>query len=232
MKLQSLLERPLIAGASVSADYLAPSPGKTLSLKHTESSKIRVIARNGAPGKETVRKIDERALTDRTALIGVDLFFWDSTHADAAPSLAALDDLMARTARLGLPVILGNVPGILPSHQPSRLALNRAIEEASKKHAHCRILRIDRIFAQAMIQGGAFVDGKHHTIVELLPDGLHLSQVASKHVAGHIEEVMLRSDGIPGPFYGLKRDFSSQSSDRIFSTESPAASVSIEASWK
>src|SRR5688572_6905011 len=55
--LNKLMEAPLIAGASVSADYNSLSPGKTLALRYTAKSKILTRAQGGRHGVETVKTI-------------------------------------------------------------------------------------------------------------------------------------------------------------------------------
>lgn len=74
-----VLEKPLITGASVSADWSTSSPGKTLALRYTEKSKIKTIAFGGRPGRDVIREIKPRDVEGRSIIMAVDFLFWDST---------------------------------------------------------------------------------------------------------------------------------------------------------
>src|SRR5688572_12287197 len=90
---EKLLEKPLITGASVSADWSTSSPGKTLALRYTEKANIRTIAFGGRPGREVIKDIRPQDVKDRSIIMAVDFLFWDSTLSETGPSIKALDSL-------------------------------------------------------------------------------------------------------------------------------------------
>ena len=104
--------RPLIVGASISADWAAASPGKRLSSRF--SSDIRVIARGGQPGSKMLTQVRAKDLEDRSIVIGFDLFFWDSARGSIDDSLREFRKLVIETKRLGIPFIVGDIPELLP----------------------------------------------------------------------------------------------------------------------
>ncbi len=91
--MRQVFQRPLIVGASVSADYRAPSPGKTLALRYTNPENIRVVAQNRRHGRDLVRQLDRQSILRHSAVIGIVLFFWDSFHYAPQESLKAMSDL-------------------------------------------------------------------------------------------------------------------------------------------
>src|SRR5688572_19002480 len=88
---EEMLQRPLITGASVSADYNADSPGKRLAQRYTAKENIRVVARPGNPGLSVEPLVTKEILKDRTVIIAVDFLFWDSTLPNTGESKKALD---------------------------------------------------------------------------------------------------------------------------------------------
>ncbi|SFM16690.1 hypothetical protein [Nitrosomonas communis] len=109
-----LLQMPLITGASVSADWGTLSPGKTLALRYTEESKIRTIAFGGQPGQEVIKKIQSDDFKGRSIIIAVDFFFWDSTLPEINHSIKALERMINEASSLSLPIVLGEIPELLP----------------------------------------------------------------------------------------------------------------------
>lgn len=187
---KEILQKPLIIGASVSAGYGTPSPGKRLALRYTTDANVRTIAQNGKPGKEVLRSISAKSLEDRTAIIGLDLFFWDSTHASAKVSIEALRSLVALAKKQNLPLVLGEIPGLLPSHQPSREALNLEMAQACRTYDRCVLLPLDEILHKVIADGSLEYKGKHYGLMDLLPDGLHLGPVAADYLADRILEAL------------------------------------------
>ena len=116
------MKKPLITGASVSADWLSDSPGKRLALRHTPKSNIKVIARGGNTSATTVATLKDSDLKDRTSVIAIDAFFWDSTLATSKASVETLRKLVERTEKLGIPLVLGEIPLLLPHWQQSACA--------------------------------------------------------------------------------------------------------------
>lgn len=188
MTLKLLFQKPLILGASVSANYFTDSPGRTLALRHTESKNILTIARNGQAGRDTLKEVNLNTLKDRTVIIGVDLFFWDSTKPDAKESVGALKRLMSQVEQKNIPIVLGEIPTLMPHFQPSLTALNEAIRESCRNYDKCHVLPLNKILHQTVSDGYLFHKGKKYKLEELIPDGLHLVKPASEFLADKISE--------------------------------------------
>ena len=183
---EGLFERPLIVGASVSGDTGTFSPGKRLGLRFSRSRDIRTIAKGGAPGRQVVKQVTDAEVKGRTIIFAVDFLFWDSTIGDAAPSIEALDVLIARAKAHGVPLVIGNIPSLLSGSQPSRDALNKAIEERCRAADKCTVARLDELYGQVQKAGYLEIQGRRYTLREILPDGLHLSPAASGEIAERI----------------------------------------------
>ncbi len=183
------MQSPLIVGASVSGDYLTPSPGKRLALRHTTLDRIRVIARQGKPGREMVRSVSPMVLKDRSSIICVDTFFWDSLATTPAESLRALETLSNLSLERGIPLVLGEIPNVLESFQRSVVPLNRKIEEIGRTNSNCRVIPINAIVQKTFSQGYLEQNGRRFPIASLLPDGLHISEPASEYLADQIAKL-------------------------------------------
>lgn len=188
--LSVLLEKPLIAGASVSADHSAPSPGKKLALRYTSKDKVKTIAFNGRPGVETLKSINDQVLKDRSILIGIDLFFWDSVLPSSRASLEALDKLFKQSDKYNLPLVLGEIPGLMPSRQPSRNKLNQAIRQGCAQRTNCYVMPFDQLLRQVLANGYLEIKGKRYTLPQLVPDGLHLNHLASEEIADRLQTLL------------------------------------------
>ena len=136
-KTKQLLERPLITGASVSADYGTASPGKRAALRCTLPTKITTLAQAGTPGRVTALRLDQTALKGHSLIIAMDLFFWDSTLANPEESLKALESVIHRARSLDVPILLGDIPELLPGRQPAREMLNARIHALCLKERGC-----------------------------------------------------------------------------------------------
>jgi hypothetical protein len=183
-----LFQRPLIVGASVSANYGTSSPGRRLSLRHTSADAIVTVAQGGAPGREIIPRITDKILEDRTVIIGMDLFFWDSTASQAAPSLKLMEQIIKKAYDADIPFVLGDIPELLVGQQPHRNALNKRIHELCRADRDCFVLKLDDLHQQVLRDGYLTIDGKRYTLRQLVPDGLHLSDVAADFLADKIKE--------------------------------------------
>ena len=188
-----LLKRPLIVGASVSADHKSQSPGKRLSLRYTSADQIVTIAHGGKPGKDVLASMPTSFLKDRTAVIAVDLFFWDSTLGSPTASIAALKKLVDQVKKQNLPIVLGEIPELLPGRQSQRSRLNSELQNACASYDKCRLMPFIDLHAKVMRDGFLMIGGKRYGLRELLPDGLHLSETASDYLADQMRDVLLRA---------------------------------------
>jgi hypothetical protein len=188
--LSDLFHKPLITGASVSADYGTPSPGRRLSLRYSSAGNIKTIAKPGTMGRVIEPLISDEALGDRTIIIAMDFFFWDSTQANDELSREALQKLLAKIKAAKVPLVIGNIPQLLSGRQPSRASLNQAIEKACNEYEQCFLLRLDELHQQILRDGYLTLDGRNYSLRELVPDGLHLAERASEYLADKILEAI------------------------------------------
>lgn len=188
--LETLLQRPLITGASVSADWSSLSPGKKLSKKYTSDQNIRTIAVGGRPGVESIKTIHDQDLKDRTVILALDFFFWDSTLASQEKSLLALDLLLDKAEKHNLPIVLGEIPELLPGRQPGRAKLNQAITNSCSKLEQCAVMTFDQLHRQVLKDGYLDIKGRKYTIRELVPDGLHLSEPAGNELMDRLQNLI------------------------------------------
>jgi hypothetical protein len=188
-KLNSILQRPLIIGASVSGDYLTESPGKRLALRYTKSDQIKVIAKKGTPGRELLKLVSATQVKNATSIIGIDLFFWDSFSSDPADSLKAMDHLVALAEQQKIPLILGDVPTLMPSRQTSVVSINKKLKDVCGHYPRCKILPLDSILKKTLAEGFITQGGMKYSLENLLPDGLHISQAASEYLADQIQKL-------------------------------------------
>jgi hypothetical protein len=112
--------------------------------------------------------------------------FWDSVLPTTDASLKALDTLLDRARQRKIPVVLGDIPELLPGRQVSRPSLNKAIYEKCKVSSDCYVLRLDELHRQVVREGHLEIKGKRYTLRDLVPDGLHLVTVAGEFLADRI----------------------------------------------
>lgn len=188
--ISSVFQKPLIIGASVSADYSAPSPGKNLALRYTNSASIRTEASNGRPGRDTLKLLKDSDYKDRSIVIGVDLFFWDSTLSSVDESITAFHRLMKQVITHDIPIVLGEIPELLWGKQPHYARLNHEMAKACAHYAKCFIMPFEKILHQIVEDNHLIIKGRQFEIHELVPDGLHLSSIASDYLADLMLKLM------------------------------------------
>lgn len=189
---ETLLHRPLLVGASITADRGTMSPGRRAALEFTDPSEIVTIARSGWAGKRILRELGPNALRGRSIVVGVDLFFWDSLEADPQESVKAMKALVDRAARENVPLMLSEVPELIAGKQPGRPRLNREILRLCKIAHGCYTIPLDQLHRRIVKEGGLRVGQKFYAVNELLPDGVHLSDPAAQYLAEGIEEILER----------------------------------------
>jgi hypothetical protein len=191
--LKSLLAKPLIVGASVSANHRGiASPGRQLALRATTSAEIHTVAKSGKPAREVLQKFSEDDLKDRTIVIGTDLLFWDSTQPAISESIEMFRKFVQAIIAREIPLVLGEVPGFFPAMQTHWKLLNEEIRVVEKNYSKCVILPFDKIYHQILDEGSFRHRGMEYTIHELVPDGLHLSTLAGKVLADLMQDLLTK----------------------------------------
>lgn len=178
-----LFSKPLITGASISADWASLSPGKRLSQKLVSTADVKVVAQGGQTGASVLSRVTPSVLKDRSIVIGFDLFFWDSTRSSIDGSLKALKRLVAEAEALRIPVVIGDIPELIPGHQPSRKSLNEAIYRVCKSSQSCYVVPLDALYKQMLKDGFVEIKGQRYTFFDLVPDGLHIGSLAGDYLA-------------------------------------------------
>jgi lysophospholipase L1-like esterase len=189
---ERLLSTPLILGASVSDNYKGvQSPGRLLALKNTARERITTVARNGATAENILAELDFGVLKDHTSVIALDLLFWDSFTTDPSTSLELVGELILKLGKLGIPIILGSIPGSFGSMQPSLARLNDEVERFASIYANCIEFPLDRFFKALIKDGGIHHNDRFFTKSAIMPDGLHLSHEGSSLLADLLEKSLL-----------------------------------------
>jgi hypothetical protein len=188
-----ILRKPLIIGASVSAGFGTLSPGDRLSRRFTGPASIINVARGGTPGRD--HDLKSELFKGRTVVLAMDFLFWDSALPQPQSSLNNLDLLLKRAANENIPVVIGDIPELLPGRQPSRDVLNKAIYAKCTAHAHCNVLKLDDLHRQVMRDRALMIKGRRYSFHELVPDGLHLAETAGEFLADKIFELPLFHGG-------------------------------------
>jgi hypothetical protein len=174
----------------VSAAPVERNPAKRFLREHGFLSGAFSHASSGRPGAVVLSNLRGSQLDQASAVIAVDLMFWDSVMglADPRESRAFLRGFFKELAKRDLPIIIGNVPAIHPL-QIHRDELNEAIEREVANHPRAALLSLDQLFATVIENAGIEIDGKHHSLMDLIPDGLHPGPVASAYVAKEISSL-------------------------------------------
>ena len=196
IRAKDMFRKPLITGASVSADYGNKSPGKTLALRYTTPENITTKAYGGRPGREVIKEIKAATVNDRTIILAVDFLFWDSTLADPDPSRKALQQLVGYASDHKIPIILGEIPELLPGRQPMRAQLNTHIQKTCASYVQCYVMPFNQLHQQVLKDGFLEIKGKRYSLKELVPDGLHLSAQTSEYLADLMLAVLSKADYI------------------------------------
>lgn len=194
-ELAEVLQTPLIIGASVSADFHTPSPGKRLSLEYTTSDHITNTAFMGSRGVKQVGRLGDALLADRSIVFGIDLFFWDSLRSSTDETVHAIHKIVVAARPLPGGLVLGTIPALLPG-QRSRDFLNGVIRSVCTEAVNCHLYDIDRRNEEITAAGGIDFEGRHYTRRALTLDGLHLSTLGSKIIAAELEQLLMHSAAI------------------------------------
>lgn len=191
-KLKDIMQKPLIIGASISADRISQSPAKKLALDYTKLDNIKKITRNGSGGFKILKDLNTVDLNDRTVVLALDLFFWDSTLKSSIDlSLEQMDRLIHMADERGIPLVIGEVPDLLPGFQPARQTLNDAIAKKCFMNKNCYMFALDPLLQKLRQDGYLSFAGKKFRLAELVPDGLHLSSAGSELLAAELKALLV-----------------------------------------
>lgn len=190
-QLEDAMLKPLIIGASISANYGTDSPSRRLALRYTEPNQITTHAFGGNPGIKVLESLNEDILKDRTVILGMDLFFWDSALPNPTASVSAIKNLVAKAKKKDIPIVLGEVPELIPGRQPQRSKINDTLKDVCDDYKKCYLIPFIDLHRKVIRERGISIDGKLYTFKELVPDGLHLSDLAGDYLADVMKNVMM-----------------------------------------
>ena len=184
-----VLKKPLIIGASVSAGFGAEGPGDRLAKRFTAKENILNKAVPASTGRSHLAQLTPELVKDRSVILAMDFLFWDSVYPDVKPSFQALDRLIRLAGARKIPLVIGDIPALLPSRQVNRAELNREIRERCVPSKNCFVLKLDDLHRKMMRDRYLEVKGRRYTFRELVPDGLHLADVAGDYLADLIYQL-------------------------------------------
>lgn len=184
------LSKTLVVGASVSAAPVEKNPAKRFLREHGFLNGAFTHAFSGHPGAKVLGQLRKSMLDGVSAVIAVDLMFWDSVFGlgDPLESKAFLRGFLNEVKSRGLPIILGNIPRF-HDLQVHRDDLNEAIAKEVGRYEKARLLELDRLFLEVSKSGLEF-QGRRYSLRELLPDGLHPSPAAAEGIAREIKKLV------------------------------------------
>jgi hypothetical protein len=188
---ESLFQRPLILGASISANFKTEGPADRLIKKLGIRTHPIRVARSGATARHVIRKLQPSLLEKTSVVIAVDLFFWDASFPRLNRTIEALDRLLEMTANAKVPLILATVPAVAPKPlQWNREAINDAIRKKArrKRKDGVLLLDLDRMNKRIRKAGHFVVGEKSYSLRSIAPDRIHLSAEACEYVADRLFE--------------------------------------------
>lgn len=191
IELENVFKRPLIMGASISADWATISPGKRLALRYTTPDQIKTEAYGGRPGKDILGLMPADSLKDRTAVVAIDLFFWDSTLPDSKISLQAFRNLMEQVKKQNIPIVLGEVPELIPGYQPRAAEINKVLKQACLDYDKCYLMPFIKLHQQIKREHSLTISGRRYSFKELVPDGLHIGDKVGDYLAEMMQDLLL-----------------------------------------
>jgi hypothetical protein len=88
-------------------------------------------------------------------------------------------------------LVLGEIPALLPrGRQPHREKLNKAIHAKCVASENCYVMAFDELHRQIRRDGYLVIKNRRFTLRELIPDGLHLSEVAGQELMDRLEALI------------------------------------------
>lgn len=200
MPLPANAKRPLILGASVSSEFNGTkSPGRYLSEDAGIEPRVQAHIGNRGSLSQLLPNLKDEDLDDTDIIYSLDSLFWDSWRKDPNKGLIALNDLLNRTQKRKIPVVLGNVPeidvawllrviaGAEENKQYSRDAINKGIKEACTLDKQCHLVDLDNLYKETRDTGGYNIGDTRYSFEQLMPDGLHPSDIVNRELANRIK---------------------------------------------
>ena len=169
VSMDSLFAKTLILGASVSNAAVERNPTKLFLREHRWLEGSITYARAGTPGAKVLSGFKKSLLDSRTAVIAIDLFFWDSVIGlgDAREAKAFMRGFFKELRARSLPLIVGNIPNFhaLQIHREElNEALQREVGLFREAGVRAELFPLDDLFRRATENEGLSIDGRHHAL--------------------------------------------------------------------
>ena len=192
--MRELFARPLILGASISANFVRKGPAdRALERLGGQPRPVR-LAGNGMTARRLSRRLDREAVAKASVVIAIDYLFWDASVPNLAKSLAALRKLVSLTEEEGVPLFLATIPKVtFKLWQWNREAINEALRAEAKAHPHVILIDLDQMNREITRKGSFRIGRERFAPDQIAPDGIHLSSAASEYVA---LEILRRAQGL------------------------------------
>lgn len=190
--LRALFARTLVVGASVSDAIVDRNPTKRFLRRLGVLERSRTHAQDGALATRMLSTLKKSWLDECTAVIGIDLLFWDSVIGlgDPRAARAFLKGFFNELRSRKIPIVVGRIPGFHPL-QIHRDELNEAthaeVRQSLESGHRAVVLPLDELFEQVSRDRGLEIDGKHHRLADLIPDGLHPGPIAAEYISKRLE---------------------------------------------
>lgn len=192
-KLACLLARPLVVGASMSAQHLAPDPGTLLARDHGSQKAVTRRAFSHQPSTVILPSVGDQDLAGASLVFALDLFFWDSKAGECRAAVQRVEEFAQRVRAARRPIVIGNIP---PKGAPCDAVVSQRIESlCAAMPAQCVVSDLRGLAEAAERDGSVLVNGVPVSKAELYPDGLHPSELGSRLLANGIE-ASLRASAI------------------------------------
>jgi hypothetical protein len=185
---KAALQKTFVVGASISNSFAAESPGEKAARIVGTLGNLTKKAVNGAKGLDLLPTVTVPEGT--TTMVGVDLFFWDSTLKNCGPSSEAMAQLIQATKARGINLVLGNIPPMMANQQTCMTALNAALQQNCTRQNQCYILDITTLFVSLAKGGTVTHKGRVYALKDLMADQLHVNEVGSEILATRILDLL------------------------------------------
>ncbi len=100
-----------------------------------------------------------------------------------------MQKLISQVKEINIPIVLGDVPSLLPQYQPYADTINKELQASCASYDKCFILPLHEIVHQTLKDGYIIQGGKKYLVQELIPDGLHIVKPASLYLADRIAKL-------------------------------------------
>ena len=152
----------------------------------------------GASSALALTGLGDSSFSDRSIVIGIDLFFWDSFESSCDFSIDRMASLISVLGRRQIPLVLGTIPFMYKyQYQPCRKSLMLAIQNQCTLAKGCMVFPVDDYYKAILGKDGLEHEGHIFHKEDLLVDDIHPSDKGSEVLAAKLRQLILSS--MPAP---------------------------------